>query len=176
MSEAVDFAETVGRLGEMWGVGSLGRLATVKVSSRQKTGLGRCYPKRGLITLNRILFEEANRELLLEVVCHEAAHLAVHHLHKRRLKPHGCEWKALMAAAGYKPRATIPADMVSNLPLRSGGKRVYLHRCEDCGNSFKAFRTDRRWRCRSCFGLGRAGKLRLVGVDPRKTDAGRAEK
>ena len=45
--------------------------------------------------------------VLLEVLCHEIAHLAVRDLHGR-CQPHGPEWAALVRAAGFKPRRRIP--------------------------------------------------------------------
>jgi predicted SprT family Zn-dependent metalloprotease len=71
--------------------------------------LGRCQPEQKRIRLASWL-REAPGELLAEVLCHEAAHVAVHELHGRGCRPHGSEWKSLMRAAGYDARTRIPED------------------------------------------------------------------
>ncbi len=63
------------------------------------------------IRLNADLLTSHPRDMLDETVPHEVAHVAVHRLHGRRVRPHGPEWKALMQAFG------VPADTCHKLPV-----------------------------------------------------------
>lgn len=126
-----------------------------------KRSLGRCYPATGVIALNPALLDAVNGAVAVEVLCHEAAHLAATILGGKHVKPHGPEWRALMAAAGYRARVRFPAGEVKGLATTRGRtpKYEYLHRCRECSTTFRTFTTNRRWRCRSCFTAGREGKL-----------------
>jgi hypothetical protein len=67
---------------------------------------------------------DALRDLLEEVLCHELAHVAVYRLHGRAVRPHGPEWKGLVAAAGFKPRARFERAE-GRFPTRGGtGRRA----------------------------------------------------
>lgn len=146
--------------GERWGVSDLADRALCRFSSRMKRSLGRCYTSTGVISLNSALLQEGNGAVAVEVLCHEAAHLAATILGGRRVKPHGSEWRHLMEAAGYRARVRFPAGEVRGLATRgSAPKYEYLHCCRDCAATFKTYATNRRWRCRSCFTSGREGKL-----------------
>lgn len=92
----------------LWGVPGLEERLDIRFSGRLLRSLGRCNPSRGLIRLKPRL-AVGDDALLREVVCHEVAHAAVFAIHRRRVRPHGKEWGALMRAAGYRPRATYKA-------------------------------------------------------------------
>ena len=81
----------------------------ITVSNRLKTALGRCRPEQPEIRLAAFLLDGPS-PLLREVLCHEAAHVAVHVRFGRASKPHGPEWKSLMALAGFEPRVRIPTN------------------------------------------------------------------
>jgi len=99
---------------EAWGVPGLEARISVGFSTRMTRSLGRCQPEQKRIRLASWL-REAPAELLAEVLCHEAAHVAVHELHGRGCRPHGSEWRALMRAAGYDARTRIPEDALPQL-------------------------------------------------------------
>lgn len=109
------------RWGRLWGVPRLEERLTLEFSPRLKTSLGRCMPGQGKIRLAASLLE-VPRNLLTEVVCHEAAHAAVFELHGRSPSPHGPEWKALMKSAGYEPRVRIHFEDLPE-PLPGKGDR-----------------------------------------------------
>jgi predicted SprT family Zn-dependent metalloprotease len=89
---------------ELWGLPGMTESVTVEFSRRFRSSLGQCRPVQGWIRLAAHL-ETGNDDLLEEVLCHELAHVAVHRLHGRRVRPHGPEWKCLVSAAGFTPQA-----------------------------------------------------------------------
>jgi len=149
--------------GERWGLPGLAARVTVETSPRMRRMLGSCDPARGRVKLNLLLFHEDNRDLLLETLCHEVAHAAAYRIHGRRVRPHGREWRALLTAAGFPPRARIPvAEIGGALPPRRRAPYLYRHVCRDCARVFTARRTDRRWRCRPCSEAGRSGLFTVL--------------
>ena len=147
----------------LWRTENLGRRLTVEPDRRIRRSLGRCRPASGRITLHPALFEPENVQVLREVVCHEAAHAAVHLLHGTGVRPHGREWKALVAGAGYPPRARMDLDRLpGQLRSRLGATVRYRHRCATCGATRTAGRRVRNWRCSKCRGRGSRGLLEIV--------------
>jgi predicted SprT family Zn-dependent metalloprotease len=108
-----------------------------------------------LIRINAALVDQP-LSLLEEVVCHEAAHVAVHELYRGRRRPHGAEWRELMQKAGFAPRVRMPLD---RLPSRMQPNTVYEHHCPVCQAHRNARRPVRRWRCTACVGVGLPGEL-----------------
>lgn len=121
--------------------------------------LGRCIPTKGVIRINDQL-AEGQDQLLLEILCHEVAHVAAFVLHGRLRRPHGPEWGSLMCAAGFPARASVcvqlamPAHRAHRPP-----RRRYLHRCPSCGASRASVRRIPQWRCARCVRAGRSGRL-----------------
>ena len=145
----------------LWGVPGLTESVTVEFSRRFRSSLGQCRPIQGRIRLAAHL-EQGNDDLLEEVLCHELAHVAVHRLHGRRVRPHGREWKSLVAAAGFEPRARFdPA--AGKFPPRPPRAR-WEHRCPVCRATRMAGRPVRNWRCGACYSAGRSGKLIITRV------------
>jgi hypothetical protein len=101
--------ELLTRWGGIWGRPGLRGEVRVEFSPRLTRSLGRCLPRRGVIRLNPVLVEPGWRDHFPEVLCHEAAHVVAFALHGRR-RPHGPEWRRLMIAAGFEPRAAIRVD------------------------------------------------------------------
>lgn len=62
----------------LWGVPHLAQEIGLRVSTRLRRSLGTYRPSTRQITLAAWLLDEAPRALLEEVLCHEAAHAAVH--------------------------------------------------------------------------------------------------
>jgi predicted SprT family Zn-dependent metalloprotease len=111
------------------GMGGLARDLHVEWNPRLRTTAGRAWPQRARIELNpaiRPFGEEEIRRTLL----HELAHLVAHARHpRRRLAPHGPEWRRACAELG------IPGEPARHeLPLaRRRHRRRYLYRCPACG-------------------------------------------
>jgi predicted SprT family Zn-dependent metalloprotease len=144
-----------------FGVPGLERRVTIEYSSRITSGLGRCYPQEKLIRLAAWV-RDRSPEVLPEVLCHELAHLAVRELHGPR-RPHGREWRELVARAGFIPRARLPLQP----PLKPRPRRgraagyVYIHHCPVCHAARLARRAMRSWRCMSCREAGLSGELKI---------------
>ena len=95
-----------------------------------------------------------------EVLCHEAAHAAVRLLHGDWARPHGPEWRGLMALAGMPARVKIPASEipVCRRPSKNAAD-VWEHRCPACQATRFAKTRGTRWRCRGCREAGHSGEL-----------------
>src|SRR5262249_14381108 len=98
-----DIGRWVTEWASTWSVLDLPSMVQVAFSDRLSRGLGRCTPETGSIRLNRKL-TKADVGILREVLCHEVAHVAIWHVHGCGARPHGPEWRELMALAGYEPR------------------------------------------------------------------------
>ena len=66
------------------------------------TAAGCCVIKRRqtVLRFNPVLLAENTEEFLLRTVPHEVAHLVAYQLYGKNIKPHGSEWKTLMALFG----------------------------------------------------------------------------
>jgi hypothetical protein len=111
-----EFRRLLAPWAETWGLAGLEHRLEITFSSRFRSSLGRCVPSTGKIRLAEFLLT-GPPAVLREVLCHEAAHAAVHELHGRGPRPHGPEWRMLMRAAGFEPRVKLPADLLPNLLL-----------------------------------------------------------
>lgn len=130
-----------------------------------RTSLGRCYPQRKIVRLSEILLLPENADLIIEVACHEVAHVALFELYGAGCRPHGVEWAALVRAAGFHPALSVAAagpepKRRTAAPARE--KVLYEHRCRSC----QAMRTVRRpmvhWRCSECVSAGLPGELSIT--------------
>jgi predicted SprT family Zn-dependent metalloprotease len=147
------------RWGALWGVPGLARTLRVVASGRMRTSLGLYRPGRGEIRVARFLLA-GPEALLLEVLCHEAAHAVVYARHGRSVRPHGREWRALMEAAGHPGRARLPEARLAELPAAARRQRfLFAHRCPACGRERLAGRPVRGWRCVPCARTGGTGRL-----------------
>ncbi len=103
---------------------------------------------------NPMLFARHFDEGLNDTVPHEVAHYVVDRRYRRRCKPHGAEWQAVMRRFGIdNPRATHDTNL-DGLPVRR--QRRYLYYCA-CGEvPLSATRHNRilhkgaRYLCRRC--------------------------
>ena len=135
----------------------------ISFSRRLSTSLGRCTPAERSIRLHPGL-SEGPPELLLEVICHELAHVAVFELYGRGPRPHGPEWADLMRRAGFEPKVRLKVldPRVFAKSARRARRRVfYEHYCPVCQQSRVAKRPVRRWRCRACAESGLPGVLEI---------------
>jgi SprT protein len=132
--------------------------ARVEFSPRLRTSLGVCYPEQRLIRLHPILAQPRHTELLEEVVCHEAAHIAAEIKAGKRVRPHGPEWKALVRQCGYEPKRGIRVpgyEPIKQTPPSS----VYEHRCPVCHTVRRSSHPQPRWKCADCSEAGLSGDL-----------------
>jgi predicted SprT family Zn-dependent metalloprotease len=156
------------RLGALWESRTLGGIQVVPNARLSKT-LGRLVDRPWRIELGpRALGSD---KTLREVVTHEAAHAATrdgaeHH------PPHGPEWRALMARAGYpeakgarwrchKEAAGSPRRKPQPTP-KAAPKTVYDHWCPVCQSSRVGRRPVKAWRCAACVAAGLDGSLEIT--------------
>lgn len=154
--------ETVAHWATLWDIPGLASQVTVEFSSRMTRSLGRCYPERLLIRLSERL-TKAPRSILLETLCHELAHIAVHELNGGKTGPHGPAWADLMRAAGFEPRTRLcyPCSEAPIIRRRGQQRRLYVHHCPVCQMERIARRPVKRWRCSACVEAGLDGKLQI---------------
>jgi predicted SprT family Zn-dependent metalloprotease len=153
--------EQLTKWASLWGVAGLEQRLEITFSGRFRSSLGRCAPARGEIRLAAYLLTGPT-ELLLEALCHEAAHAAAYALHGAQLRPHGPEWRVLMRAAQYEPRARLPASV---LPPHFPQTARWSHRCPVCHASRVARRKMTGWRCAACRRVGLRGELVIARLD-----------
>jgi SprT protein len=148
------------RWSQLWGRPGLETRVTVRFSERLRRALGRCLPATGEIRLNARLLT-GPEPLLLETLCHELAHVAVHEGHGPSARPHGPEWAALMQTAGFAPRARaqLSEDVRSVIAAPNQRRFTYEHRCPVCHAARIARRPVRGWRCVACLRSGGSGRL-----------------
>ena len=143
----------------LWRIPCLDERVGLRTSSRLRRALGLYRPARTEITLAAWLLEEPG-PLLDEVLCHEAAHAAVHLSHGSRVRPHGREWRGLMADAGYAPRIRIPEALIpESRRIERSPARFWEHRCPVCRATRLAKKRVLQWRCGRCRDQGREGRL-----------------
>lgn len=144
----------------LWG--RPGLAYTLRYNRRMRTRAGAAFPLRHHIDLNpRLLAGEP--AACREVFAHELAHLVVHADHGLGVRPHGPEWRALMRAAGFEPRARHGFDV-----RRSRRRRwLYLFLCARCPESWFGRRAQPARCCPRC-GPGSVRVLRAL-----RTPAGR---
>ncbi|MAG34386.1 MAG: hypothetical protein CL908_26215 [Deltaproteobacteria bacterium] len=158
------FRDSVGRWGELWGVPRLGGELAIRTSSRFRRSLGSYRSGRAEITLAAWLIEGPS-DLLEEVLCHEAAHAAVHFIYKKRVRPHGPEWRGFMAQADMPARVRIPVAELPEFRRSALAKtRVWEHRCPVCQATRLARTRVTRWRCSRCRDEGLSGELVIERV------------
>jgi predicted SprT family Zn-dependent metalloprotease len=145
-----------------WSTPWLAKDVKVAFSDRLTKSLGRCKPLSKEIRLNTELLTIDRSELLLEVLCHEAAHIVNYARHGRLVKPHGIEWQTLMNTIGYQPRRMISIKQLEISSVHQRGVFIYEHRCPVCQNVRYAKKPINRWRCGFCLALGLSGDLLIV--------------
>jgi predicted SprT family Zn-dependent metalloprotease len=153
------FKAVISQWAAVWGTKSLEDRVSVVFSPRMIKSLGRCDLKSKTIKLNSTLKEQRG-EILLEVLCHEAAHIAVHESHGVGSSPHGEEWQRYVRQAGFVPRVTATLKGL-NLPqpVRKTETAVYEHLCPVCQMTRTSSRPVSQWRCAACVGAGLDGRL-----------------
>jgi len=101
-----DFSGAIAAWGALWGLPELEARVEVEFSPRLRVSLGRARPDTGRITLHEGL-RKSRTGFLLEVLCHEVAHVAAvlraQEAGQPTPQPHGPEWESLVLEAGFRP-------------------------------------------------------------------------
>ncbi len=112
---------------------------------------GQAHYGRGGLRFNPVLLGENRQAFLVEVVPHEMAHWLVRHLSDgRQARPHGREWRTVMARLfGLEPRVTHCFDTGRASPS------PFRYHCGCQAHFFTSrrhslARAGRRYRCLSC--------------------------
>jgi len=162
----LDLEETARELLRTLGASKLACTIRVEWNSRLKTAAGRADYCKKLISLNPRLFEhpaEIDRTLR-----HELAHiLAQFRAGRRRILPHGDEWRAACRDLGIADEKRC-----HNLPFPASARaRRYLYKCPNCKCDFHRVRRIRRAvACLACCRAHNGGefdarfRLRLVSA------------
>ncbi|MFL6591045.1 MAG: SprT-like domain-containing protein [Chthoniobacterales bacterium] len=147
------------------GAEELANEVRVEWNARLFSAAGRADSRRNLISLNPRLREHDAAEVE-RTLRHELAHLlAQSRAGRRRVAPHGREWKKACRDLGIEDEArchTLP------FPVKQRTRR-FLYRCERCGKEFpRVHRIKRTVACLECcrkFNKGEfdpKSRLRLV--------------
>jgi SprT protein len=137
------------------GASKLANLIRVEWNSRLKTTAGRADYRRKLISLNPRLFQhqaEIDRTLR-----HELAHiLAQFRAGRRRILPHGAEWRQACRDLGIADEKRC-----HNLPFPvSEHARRYLYKCPSCQRDFpRVRRMKRAVACLACCRAHNGGEF-----------------
>ncbi|MGR9108764.1 MAG: SprT family zinc-dependent metalloprotease [Gammaproteobacteria bacterium] len=122
----------------------------------RSAGMYRIQKNRGQIRYNPFIFARYFDDNLATTVPHEVAHYicdAVYGL--RNIRPHGREWKGLMARFGADASRTCDYDL-SGFPLRTTRRHSYACACsKHLLTSIRHNRVQRgqaRYVCRKCRG------------------------
>jgi predicted SprT family Zn-dependent metalloprotease len=156
--------ESLSKWAAIWCTPELPFRVEVLFSSRMTKSLGRARPRAGKILLNAKL-RLAPCQLLLEVLCHEAAHVAVFLKHGPQAKPHGAEWRELVGLAGYEPMTSLCCRLMDAYPKPCAVVRpakLHKYRCPVCQEDFFVRQKNSRLYCGLCFDNGISEVLMLV--------------
>ena len=162
----VDLETTAGELLRSLGAARIANELRVEWNTRLKTSAGRADYRHKLISLNPRLFEhpaEIDRTLR-----HELAHiLAQFRVGRRRLLPHGTEWRQACRDLGIADERRC-----HNLPFPARRHTPrFIYRCPNCRQEFPRVRRVRRAvACLACCRAHNGGefdtrfRLKLVGT------------
>lgn len=99
----------------------------VSFALRGRTGGDACA-RTGTVRYNIDLLHRHGDDFLREIVPHEVAHLVAARAFPGRKKPHGAEWKAVMAHFGVPARA---CHRFETTPSRAGQRFAYKCLCPE---------------------------------------------
>ena len=148
-------ARVLRRLSRIWSAPTLTRVP-ITACPRLTQTLGRVVLRPLAIQLSPTALVSSRR---IEILTHEAAHAVLALNGKARTtRPHGPEWRRLMALAGFpNARATRTGPCIRK-PPRHRSQR-YEHRCPVCQTTRSAKRPVPQWRCAACVEAGLEGRL-----------------
>jgi SprT protein len=122
------------------GAAALAERMILRWNPRLRNTAGMAYPGRGLITLNPRLAEFGAAEID-RTIRHELAHLLAHdRAGRRRIDPHGKEWKQACRDLGL-----VDEKRTHDLPLPRHKQRPrHFYRCPGCGLELKRVKPLRK--------------------------------
>ncbi len=141
------------------GAAKLAREVRVEWNPRLKTAAGRADYREKLISLNPLLRNHDDEEID-RTIRHELAHLlAQFRVGRRRIAPHGPEWREACRDLGITDEARC-----HNLPFATKASPArFVYRCPNCGQEFPRVRRIRRTiACLACCRAHNRGQF-----DPR---------
>jgi predicted SprT family Zn-dependent metalloprotease len=150
------------------GAAELAREVRVEWNARLFSAAGRADSRRKIVSLNPRLREQDAAEID-RTLRHELAHLlAQFRAGRRRVPPHGVEWRRACHDLGIADESRCHA---LPFPIQRRARR-FLYRCERCGKEFpRVLRIKRTVACLECcrkFNRGKfdpKARLRLVESD-----------
>lgn len=121
------------------------------------TGMFKILGKQCFIRYNPWIFSKYYEENLRDTVPHEVAHYIVHEVYPRRgTKPHGWQWRELMARFGADAGVTFDRDL-DGVPQRSQRSHRYFCGCQvhevSTTRHNRVQRRRVRYHCCTCDGL-----------------------
>jgi SprT protein len=144
----------------------------IRFDLRGQTAGQAIVPRKGkpVIRYNSQLLQENGEGFIRRTVPHETAHIAAHFLHGPRIRPHGEEWRALMALYGADPSRCHSYDT-----SRSTARRLsrYRYRCGCREHELTSIRHNRvlkgmRYLCRACGEPLRPVKITSMVTKPKR--------
>ncbi len=141
------------------GAGELARRVKVQWNPRLRSAAGRAYLRESVVSLNPLLARHGADEID-RTLRHELAHLlAQTRAGRRRIAPHGPEWRLACRHLGIGGEARCHA-----LPLPTiRQQRRYLYECPVCRRQFPRVRPLRRpAACRACCRRFNRGKFHVT--------------
>jgi predicted SprT family Zn-dependent metalloprotease len=128
-AEALAFLDTARVLLRAAGAEALAARVRVEWDARLRTTAGLAFPGRSLVRLNPRLREFGDAEIQ-RTLRHELAHLLAHErAGRRRIAPHGAEWRRACCDLGLRDE-----KRTHDLPLpRRVMARRHHYRCAGCG-------------------------------------------
>lgn len=135
---------------------------TVRISARLTRSAG-TYRPPGTITISRHFLEQHSIEAAEAIIRHEVAHHIVRWTARRRVRPHGPEFRAVAAAL----------DAPLHAPAFAAPRLVHGYRCPACGWTWLRGRRTRRSHRYSCARCARGfdSRFRLLYVGSWRTEA-----
>lgn len=118
-------------------------------------GMYKVYGKRRWIRFNPWIFGKYFDLSLKDTVPHEVAHYIVDEFYGKGVKPHGIQWKNLMARFEADPGVTFNLD-ISDIPQRAQNTHQYQCLCDTHEMSTtrhnRVMRGKGSYQCRNCDG------------------------
>lgn len=149
-----------------WRVPTLLQQISLRRNDSLRTTIARWRESEKCLELGPRFFRMRRRQD--EIICHELAHAAAVQIYGEGVSPHGAEWRALIAAAGYPPRVTFTAAKSSSQVNRRMGGTWYEHRCTVCHAVRFAKKRMPQWRCPVCTEHGLPGLLEVTKSEERR--------
>ena len=135
---------------------SFGSVPVLFDLSGRAAGMFKVVGRRRWIRYNPWIFAKYYEENLRDTVPHEVAHYIVHELYgSRAVKPHGQQWRALMARFDADPGVTFDLDL-DGIPSRRQRTHPYhcgcrIHQVSTTRHN-RAVKGKGRYQCRQCSG------------------------